>query len=232
MLSKIDAELGVALTDDVFLGQQELDKLLNSLPTYPPQVSVAVVEPLILLGDQDDEEGEDLQAEFDAFGYSSYARIVAFFLHHYLNSRDAAKANSWALRHFQALALYAKDILYTPGAQSAVFGKNASKVDLEDIISKVDRLSAYLLVHLVDDGWFSRTIPHLSAGKAASSSDGMARLLDGLFYPRDGDNVRESRILHAILKHVLADVSKAEADQLLLLARSIEKKGEWPPRRL
>lgn len=226
ILSENTSGMDVTLTDGVFPGQQELDKMLSNLPTYPTHVSIAVFDPLVLLGDQDDEDVDE-QTVCDIFGYSSYARVVTSLLLYYLDDRGAAKENVCALRHFQALALYAKEVLYAPSVKSAVFGKSVSKVDLQDLASKVDQLSAYLLTQSVDDGWFSRTIPLLSAGKAVPSSDGVAQLLDGMLHPRDGDSVRESRILHSILRHILSDVSKAEADQLLLLAKSIEKKGEY-----
>ena len=212
------------LVSGVFPGQREFDKLLGQLPSYP-HPSIAVVDSLVLLGDYDDEDTIQ-QPELDLFGYSSYARIVSSLLLHFLDNRDAARENVWALRHFQALALYAKDVLQVPSAQSAVFGRDVDRADLDDLISKVDQLSAYTLTHLVDDGWFSRIIPLLSAGKAAPSSDRIALLLESLLQPRDGDSVRESRILHSILRHVLAGVTKADADQLIVLARSIEKKGE------
>lgn len=197
--------------------------MLGALPAYASHVSSAVVDPLVLPGDWDDEVA-DVVSDLDVFGYSIYARVVLTLLLHYSDDRDTSKRNAWALRHFQALALYAKDVIYVPGATSAVFGKNASKADLEDIVSKVEQLTAYLLNHSIDDGWFVRVVPKLSSGKT-SANDQVEALFGGLINPLTGDSVRESRILCSILRHVFSNVSKADADLFIGLAKTVEKKG-------
>ena len=210
--------------DGIFPDKQEFDKMLDSLPSYPSHVSLAAVDPLVLPGDWDEEQ-EEVQPELDIFGYSAYARVVSSLLLCYVDNRDSARQNIWALRHFLALALYAKDALDVPSVTSPAFGKNVSKSDLEDIISRADQIAAYLLTHSVDDGWFARSLPRLISGKVDANADGVERLLEGLVNPRSGDSSRESRILHSILKHMLPGVSKSEADQFIMLGRTVEKKG-------
>jgi E3 ubiquitin-protein ligase listerin len=225
ILSGNSLNLGIDLADRVFLDQSELGRLLDSLPAHPSHDSLAVIDPLVLPGDWDKEEMEAFE-EFDAFGYSSYARATTSPLLYFLDDRDAARRNIWALRHFLAVALYAKDVLHVPSADSPVFAKRVSKADLEDIVSKTDQLAAYLLTHSIDDGWFAGTLPRLTSGKVDAHADGVEQLLESLINPRSGDSIRESRILHSVLRHILPNVTKAEADQFILLGRSIEKKGE------
>lgn len=196
--------------------------MLSALPTYPSHVSYAVLDPLVLPGDWDDEQAE-FASDLDMFGYSIYARVVSSLLLHYLDDRDAGKRNIWALRHFQAVALYAKDAIYVPSATGVVFGKNVSKADLEDIVSRVEQLTAYLLNHSIDDGWFARAIPRLASGKPDANDQ--AELLFNEQVNPIGDSLRESRTLHSLLRHVLPNVSKSDADLLIGLARTIEKKG-------
>ncbi|GJE86513.1 hypothetical protein PsYK624_025930 [Phanerochaete sordida] len=222
LVSDSTFSLGGDLASGIFPGQEELNKMLNDLPTYPLHVSVAVLDPLVLPGDWDEESAES-SSEFDRFGYSVYARVVHSLLLHYLDDRDSAKASIWALRHFQALALYAKDAIHVPSATSPVFGTNLGKVALEDIVSKAERLTAYLSNHSIDDGWFSRTVPRLTSGTIDTSD--LTEVLLGRLVGPSSDNARESRILYSLLRHLLPDVTKTEADLLIGLARTIEKKA-------
>lgn len=224
VLSGNSVHLPLNLHGGLFPSRKELDNMLSALSTSPTHVSLAVVDPLVLLSDMDEDE-DTSTSDFDAFGYSAYARVVTCLLLHYLDDRDVARQNIWAVRHFQALALYAKDVVHVPSAPSSVFGKAASKSDLEELISKVDRLAAYLLTHSIDDGWVTKAVPRLSAGKSDTSTDSVEALLSGLVNPPGGDSLRESRILHGVLRHLLPNVSKSDADQLVGLARNIEKKG-------
>ncbi|EKM56485.1 uncharacterized protein PHACADRAFT_92839 [Phanerochaete carnosa HHB-10118-sp] len=217
------SHLGADLVNGIFPSREELDRMLSDLPTYASHPSFAVIDPLVLPGDWDDEEAES-PSGLDAFGYSTYARVVLSLLLHFLDDRDAAKQNVWALHHFQALALYAKDVIHVPSMANPVFGKSVGKSALEDIVSKVEQLTAYLLNHSVDDGWFARATSRLSSGKV-DVSDQVEVLFSSLINPLAGDTTRESRVLHSILRHVLPKVTKEEADVLIGLARTAEKKA-------
>lgn len=223
MLSKASDLLETNLTLDVSPAQPELDSMLKRLPEQPAHVSLAVVDSLVLPSDWKEPELAEVP-EFDSIGFSSYARGVLFLLLHHLDDRSVANENIWALRHFQSLSLYAKDLMHASSVEGAVFASHLNQDAVEDIVNKVEQVSTYVVSHKLDDGWFSRVLPNLSAGKLGPNADGIERLLHG-FICTGEDNIRESRVLHSILRHVLSGATKADADQLLMLARRIEKKG-------
>lgn len=227
MLSKASDLLGENLTLDVSPAQPELDSMLKRLPDQPAHVSLAVVDPLVLPSDWEEPELAEVP-EFDSIGFSSYARGVLFLLLHHLDDRSIANENIWALRHFQSLAVYAKDLVHASSVESAVFASHLSKDTLEDIVNKVEQVSTYVVSHKLDDEWFSRVLPNLSAGKLGPNADGIERLLHGYVCAGE-DSIRESRVLRSILRHVFSGATKGDADQLLMLARKIEKKGTFYP---
>jgi E3 ubiquitin-protein ligase listerin len=65
---------------------------------------------------------------------------------------------------------------------------------------------------------------------AATATDatvaGIESLLKGLTSPgKDSAALRDSRILHLVLQHLLAGANKQDAEQFLVFARNIEKTG-------
>ena len=63
--------------EDVFPQKAELSAMLQTLPNYPTDPSMAVIDPLCLF--EEDQESEP-QSVVDSAGYSSYARIVTAML--------------------------------------------------------------------------------------------------------------------------------------------------------
>lgn len=200
--------------------------MLDRLPGQPSSVSLAVVDPLIFPGEW---VAADMKAEaYDDVGYSSYARLVAGLLLHFLRRRDLAKVNLWTLRHLYALQLYAKDFLGVPHAASPVFGGEARGEDLKELISRVDQLAAYLLAEDHADGWLGQMASNLVQKNTTAASHGIEQLLQTLIGPHHGsDAIRESRVLRTVLQHLFAGASKSDADQFLKLARSVEKTCTW-----
>ncbi|KAH8102265.1 hypothetical protein BXZ70DRAFT_63905 [Cristinia sonorae] len=217
--------IAVNVLEEVFPSKNELDAMLDTLPTNPVDPSMAVLDPLIHLGDEDEDTS---QSVVDSFGLSSYARIVTAMILYFAEDRHTAKQNPWALRHFLALSQYANEVIQVPSAKSAVFGQQISTAALHECITRVQQLLAYILVGSVEEGWLSNLLSGLSTGKRSPSYNGLSHLLHDLILGQVGrDNVREARILHTLLQHVLpqADVSKQDGDQLVFLGRKLESKA-------
>ncbi|KAJ7669444.1 hypothetical protein DFH06DRAFT_1321521 [Mycena polygramma] len=213
---------------DVFPSKAALDAMLDALPADPPAASLAVLHPhlppasaLRPLKDA---------AAHDARGYTAYARIVAGLLHALAGDRRAAKTQHvWALRHVIALAIAAEDLLAVPAAPSALFDARAPDLDLGELTAlaaRAQQLTTYLLTAAVEDGWCARVLEAVSADKALVGSGTGA--LPGLLVELVGcarrtDGSRECRVLDRVLRHVLQDADKAEADLWVTFARKIEK---------
>lgn len=226
MLADPSLDLTINAMEDIFPDRQQLDEILDALPTSPAESCLAVNDPLVLPGDFNDDTDSPTPA-YDFAGYTSYSRIVNALLSYFLDDRQAAKENIWALRHFLALAVWAQDRLNLQAAQSPVFGQTVSRAELEEVVSKTRRISSYLLAPASQEGWLQRTIRGLQQGQPIST-DGIESLLHGLIRPKI-DCMRESRILHAILQHVLSDATKEDADDIVQLARGLERKGSFVP---
>ncbi len=225
MLSEVAPDLETDVIKDILPQQAELDVMLDRLPPYPADASLAVVDPLVLPGDWS-EAAESEQPENHFAGYSAYTRATTSMLVHFLNDRLSAKANVWALRHLLALSLFAQELLHISSAQSPAFSSQVDRADLEHIVAQIRRLTTYLLSHTGNEGWLSQVADNLVKGKIQPNADGVEHLLHALIRsPKNEDNVRESRILHIILQHLLASASKSDADQFVQLARTIERKG-------
>lgn len=224
VLSSRRDELNVGDFEEIFPSKKELDAMLDILPPNPVDVSLAVIDPLVPTAIEDDNDNEVSEAVVDRSGYSSYARVVTALLHYFSDERQLAKENVWALRHFLAFAQYADEKLQFPEAESSLFGRAVSPTALQDLTAKVDQITAYVLSSVPDESWFSPIISSLLNGQPPSS--GIGRLLYDLVYDSAGrDTVRESRVLHSVLQHILTSATKAEADQMIMLARKIENKG-------
>ena len=212
----------VNIVKDILPSRHDVDTMLEKLSPNPIHSSLAVVETLLL----SDSAFEDpnLSQLYDDEGYSSYARLTSGLLRVFVQDRQIAKENMWALRHFLALALYANDFLRIPWGQSPAFNRRALKAGLDDMILKVQQVTTYLLTSSPDDGWRSNVIAVVNGDKSIENSDMLARfLVDLIRNTQRLDNIREARILRNVLHHVLDKADKDEADQWVLLARRKER---------
>lgn len=213
----------INVVNDIFPSRDEVDAMLDDLCPDPIHPSLAALEPLIPSGSAFGGHTFSMQT-YDDRGYSSYARVTSGLLHVFIQDRQVAKANMWALRHFLALAQYASDLLRIPWAQSPVFNQQALKSDLNNLIAKVQRVTTYLLTSSPDDGWRSKVIAAVTDHTFIDDSDTPAKFVAELIgHAASVNNIRESRILCNVLQHVLDKVDKDEADQWILLARRIER---------
>jgi len=216
--------LHVDLFGDIFPSRDDIDAMLNDLSPDPIDASLAVTEPLVPPPSAFKGTRFPLQT-YDSRGFSSYARVVSALLQVFIEERQSAKENMWALRHFLALALYTGDFLQIPSVQSPVFEHKALTTSLTDLVSKAQQLATYLLTSSSDDGWLLSAITALIDNKSADGFQALPKfLIDLIRHTASVDTIRECRILRTVLQHVL-DVDKAQADLWILFARKIEKTG-------
>ena len=210
--------------DDFLPTSTYLDDLLCNLRLDPAIASLAIIQPLIPpTSSFDSAEGPD--CEGDQQGLGVYARGVMALLYSYTENRDLARTNLWALRHFLALAIYAEELLEVPSLPNPAFSRTVAKNVLQDVLIKVQQLTAYLLTTAgADDGWHVDVVKSLLNGKRNTSLGDLAGLTLDLFqWAQDEDDSLHARILYTILQHALRDASKGEADEWLLLARRLER---------
>jgi E3 ubiquitin-protein ligase listerin len=213
----------------VILCRTELDTMLSELQGQPVSASLAVLDPLVFQGEW--HEPDASSAIFDQTGLSSYARIVSALLSHVSRHRDLARTNVWTVRHLYALRIYAQDVLDVPFGTSPVFGAHTSRAFLEDLVRQTDQITVYLLAEDHEPGWLAQLALRLGQNKSAAwATDatvaGIESLLKGLTSPgKDSAAIRDSRILHLVLQHLLAGANKQDAEQFLVFARNIEKTG-------
>ncbi|KAF7338785.1 Delta-9 fatty acid desaturase protein [Mycena sanguinolenta] len=206
---------------DIFPAKAELDAMLDVLPADPAAPSLAVLHPH--LPPASAQHLHARSAAHDARGYASYARIVAGLLQTLTTDRRAAKENVWALRHVLALAIAAEDVLAVPTAVNAMFDQTVvERGALEGIDARAGQLTAYLLTAAAEDGWRARVLETVSGEK--SLFGGLPGLVVELVKcARRTDESRECRVLDRVLRHVLQDADKAEADLWMAFAKKIEK---------
>lgn len=217
--------LHLDLMSDVFPGRRELDAILDNLPSVPLDASLAIIDSLVPPASMwKPDYGKN--PAFDMVGFSQYARIVSALVGHLSLARHAAKENMWALRHLLAFALYANEWLDVPYAPSPIFWSRASKAVLRELTGKVEQLTTYLLSSVQEEGWHAPVVNAILTN-TPEALDSVGRVVYELVdHGKRNDTVRESRILHTVLQHVLGIATKEEADQWILLARKIEKQGE------
>ncbi|OBZ77520.1 E3 ubiquitin-protein ligase listerin [Grifola frondosa] len=196
MLAGPCPSLEVDVMVDIFPDRAELDVMLEHLPSVPQDASLAVVDPLAPP-------------------------------HHYTGQNafpNKTKGNIWALRHILALSLYADELLQIPSIQSPIFADHVTKADLQELIAKVQQLTTYLLTSTSQEGWHPSVVSVALEQQANVDLDGAGKLvIDLITRAKQDDNVRESRVLYMILQHAFSAVTKAEADQWMLIARKMEK---------
>ncbi len=213
--------------DELLPTQNSLDDLLCNLRTDPATAGLAILDPLIPPQSSfDPVEGPD--CESDQRGLGAYARGVMALLYNYAENRGRARANLSALRHFLALAIYAEELLALPSLPNPAFSRIVSKNVLQDITAKAQQLTAYLLMTTaVDDNWRVDAVTSLLNGMRSNSLDGLASFtVDLIEHAQDEDDSLYARIVHAILRHVLRDATRDEAEQWMFLARKLEKDCE------
>ncbi|KAK0229492.1 hypothetical protein EDD85DRAFT_130041 [Armillaria nabsnona] len=198
----------------------ELDRMLDDLSSDPIHPALAVLDPLIPPG----EYTEIDPPACDSHGFSPYARLVSVLLFMFLEDRQSARRNTWALRHLLALSLYADDYSAYPTGSSPVFRKEAL-IDLEGLIVKLQQICTYLLTSASDDGWRLKVLDAVTNVQPLDETEPSLALFlrDQITKARKGDETREARILGRTLLHVLHDADKAEADRWITFARSIER---------
>ncbi|KAJ7199225.1 hypothetical protein GGX14DRAFT_468328 [Mycena pura] len=226
LVTLAEGTLGVPLDviADVFPAETELDAMLDALPAGLPSESLAVLHPHLSPASAD----RSLRVtSYDERGYSAYARIVAALLQALVNDRRAAKENIWALRHVLALTLYAEDLLAVPAVASPLFDTTSHAsvtAAVAVLVTRAQQLATYLLTASVDDSWQSRALTAVTNDKPLVGGDALPSLLVHLIgRARSTDGSRDCRVLDKVLRHVLQDADKAEADLWIAFGRKVEK---------
>lgn len=215
------------LLRDLFPSQAELDGMLQALPSDPSDYSLAIVDRLIPPPSLWKMDQKPLQA-FDKTGFSEYARIINTLLTIAISDRTLARDNMWLLPHFISLYLVAKDALSAPSDDLVLFDKHIAHQELKDIVTRVETLSAFLLSDVADDSWHSTVVQSLVKNDKTRIGDSLGHFVHGLMSSSNQkDSVRDSRILHFVVRHLLKGSSTSDADQWMLFARQMEKKGEY-----
>ncbi|KZT00638.1 uncharacterized protein LAESUDRAFT_708574 [Laetiporus sulphureus 93-53] len=211
---------------DLLPPKSTFDSMLNELPAEAIDASLAVIDPIIptSLG-----EGEATEDEMhDRLGFSRYARAVYALLLHLADDRTAARENPWALRHLLAISMYAGELLQSPRSHGVVFSNQASRTALQDVVTKVGQISAYVLSSEQGEGWHATVVKAITTENQIGCPDDIGRLLyDLIALSRSEDTVREARILRTLLQHLLGSASKTDAEQWILLARKLEKQAPF-----
>ncbi|KAG6865555.1 hypothetical protein C0991_001559 [Blastosporella zonata] len=210
------------LPHDIFPSMQEIDKILDELSPDPIHPSLAVIQPLIPPASAFTEPART-STMFDQRGFSTYARIVDALLQVFIEDRQIAKNNLWAIRHFQALELYVQDFISIPSAKSEVFAAEAIHASLETLVSRVEQVTTYILTSSTNERWRETALAAALDNRPSTSSGTLTAFLGDIIQrSRTSDNLRDSRILRNILQHVFRDVEKDEADRWMQLARKVE----------
>ncbi|RPD56966.1 hypothetical protein L226DRAFT_615267 [Lentinus tigrinus ALCF2SS1-7] len=213
----------VNVLSDIFPSRTDIDGMLEALPSAPLDASLAIVDPLVPPPSQYRTSKITLP-EYDSQGFSKFARVVHGLLVYLMDDRQAARENIWVLHHFLSLSIYAEDLKHLPSAESPVFSKTVSRSTLQSLVDKVQQLSTYLLSPTAEEQWHSAVTNALVAQGPTSGLDGVGQLVvDLISRAKRHDTVRESRVLHMILRHALSTATKGDAEQWMLVARKIEK---------
>lgn len=212
---------------DLVPSREKLDSMLSILPTEPADASMSLRSALLPLSGLEDPplmtgEGYDLN------GHSSYARIVSLLLDAFLGDRIVAKAHPWALRHFNALAIYAEEVFDLPNSSSEVFdGKTVPSSTFQQLMHKVQQITTYVLSDVGDgQSWHQKITAACLDVKVQKDIGETEQFVTGLL--RDAasnDNPRDARILYTILQHILSHTSRVEGDLWMGVCRKIETKG-------
>ncbi|KAF8056637.1 hypothetical protein FPV67DRAFT_646018 [Lyophyllum atratum] len=210
---------------DIFPTPNRIEKLLDRHSPDSIHPSLAVVDTLIPPSVASTST-DQTPRPFDSRGFSDYARVVDALLRAFVEDRQIAKHNIWALRHFQALGVYAQDYTNIPSAQSTVFGPEAIHANLEALVSRVEQVTTYILTSSADEGWREVALAAAIDDRQPELSGSLsAFLVDAIRHSRSSESARDTRILRNILQHVFHDINKNEADRWILLARKLESEA-------
>lgn len=207
---------------DIFPTPGEFNTMVNSLPSDPPDPSLAFIESIIpAISEFENPTISGL--EFDSRGYSPYIRVTSALLAYLGDNRSIAKENMWALRHILILGQYANDALRVTTTPSGLFGPDVLRSELRRLLGKVHQLSTYLL-STGDDGLHSQVVSACTSARTTNSSDALVSfVVDVVNHAKREDTIRDSLVLRSVLKHLFASASKTDSDQWLTLARRLEK---------
>jgi E3 ubiquitin-protein ligase listerin len=217
------ALLGPNVVEDIFPSSQVLDGWLDQLPAEPLHPSLSVCFPLI---PPSAELPPIPDTTFDSRGLSRYGRVIEGLLQLFGEHRKLAKQHVWALRHFQAIKVYAQDLLNVASERSHVFHSTTTPSMLEGIINRVDQITAYLFNSQPDEKWF---VPAVVTALDPRQSSILGTLSQSLLLminvARGSDKPRDVRLLRNILQHLFQDITKEEGDNWVQLARQVESSG-------
>jgi hypothetical protein len=214
-----------------------LNKLLDALSSDALDPSLAILDPLIPpYPSPNSRRKVQTPTSTDRRGFSVYAREVNALLQAFVEDRQLAKRNVWALRHFFALSLYAQDLQNVPSAssRSPVFDDKVTPAALASIVAKSKQVSVYLLNSSAakdDESWRRVVLDRLlNDSTLKDPKEGLTQLQTFLFdvvtYAKDGDGIRDARVLKTVLDSLFQDgIEVSEADLWVQLARKYEKTG-------
>lgn len=218
-------ELKISILDDIFPSSKALDSMLRRLSHDPINPSIAAIDPLIPPNACSPAHGPQCT---DSRGFSTYARIVEALLRVFLEDRKLAKQNLWALRHFIVLSIFASDYQMVPAETSPLFESKAL-TELGDLVSRVQQITAYLILgslQVAQDGWRRSVMKRVGAVNHISNGtqleDFVVEVLDTA---AGSDEILDTRVLEAVLRAILEDIGKEEAEQWVGLAWKLEKTG-------
>ncbi len=214
---------------DVAPSQVELDALLGKLAADPPHASLAVIDPLV----PPESFFQGIDADLRAPGppCRSYVALVSAILQHHLDNPRliSERVHLWTLRHFVALAVYAGDALGVPYAEGGVFAGAAGREEvLAKIVRDVEGVMGVVFVGEQTGAWRRQVLEAVQAN-SVQTLDGLPRFVgEMIMLSTEKETIRESRVLHRVLKYVLDDaVGSDEVDLWVGLARKLEKLGEF-----
>ncbi|KAI0711424.1 hypothetical protein C8Q76DRAFT_677774 [Earliella scabrosa] len=219
------SDLDVNALVDIFPSRSDFDTMLEALPSTPLDSCLAVVDPLVPPPSQY-RAPRSTASQYDSQGFSKYARIVHGLLVYLADDRQTARDNAWVLHHFLALAIYAEELKNLPSKESPVFSQSVSRSALQGVLDKVQQLTAYLLSSTAEEQWHKAVTNSLLGQGPTTGLDGVGQLIvDLVGRARRNDSIRESRVLHMILRQAFSTATKADAEQWMVVARKLEKQA-------
>lgn len=214
-----------------------LDGTLQSLSPDVIDPSIAVLDPLIPVISTANRRGKTQKPlATDRYGFSAYARSVSAHLRALGEDRQLARRNLWVLRHFFALSVYAQDILDIPSAiaRSPAFDDKVNPAALADIVARSRQISVYLLNTAAvqdDDTWRMVVLDRLLTETVQKDPrEGLQQLqmflYDAIVHAKNGDGLRDARVLKMVLDPLFQDGLNADEGELWVqYARKVEKTG-------
>ncbi|TFK41660.1 hypothetical protein BDQ12DRAFT_678315 [Crucibulum laeve] len=224
MLAQKPPGLSIDLLFDILPSTVDMQDMLSHLPAHAIDPSLAVINPLVPPSTPAHKHHQHSDRLFDRRGFGSYARATHVLLSLFLEERQLAKQNIWALQHFLALSIYAHDFQSVPSAQSPVFDSKALVSDLTSMILKIRQITTYLLLSSQDENWCQHALSAITDQKYSLPLNPLAQfLVDMINKARESDTVRDARVLGIILEHVLDDIEKPEGELWVMFARKLER---------